>query len=141
MAQLVGLFTGDGPRQVLMKKDHYAFDMVFLFVVLLIDRTIGCEPSYDLTLTNVEYTDILHKALVGHEKVRWVERKFSELRSETEEFTRAVRRVTGPHCTSGLYTLNFHLLKPLVKTSEKFRSMSFTDAEPFEHFNVLIKQS
>lgn len=30
IAQLDGLFTEDGVRKVLEKKDHYAIDMVFL---------------------------------------------------------------------------------------------------------------
>lgn len=37
--------------------------------------------------------------------------------------------------------VEFHLLVHLVENLGRFESLNFTDAAPFENFNVLIKQS
>lgn len=48
-AQMNGLFTGDGLREMLEKKKHYAADMIFPIVASLNDRKTEFVPSSDLT--------------------------------------------------------------------------------------------
>lgn len=63
------------------------------------------------------------------------------LRSEIEEFKRVAERVIPSHCSFGLCTLKFHLLHHLIEDLGSFRKIASTDARPFEHLNVLIRQS
>lgn len=84
-------------------KDHYAIDMVFLFVALFTDRSNGSEANCDLTRVNVQYIDTENKMVVDRREVRRVERELVQLRSEIEDLKRAVRKAFAPHCTSGLY--------------------------------------
>lgn len=60
------------------------------------------------------------------------------LRSEIEELQRIVEKGSASHCLFGLCTLRFPLLDHLVEHLERFGNIPFTDAKPFEHFNVLI---
>lgn len=63
------------------------------------------------------------------------------LRSEITELKRVFEGEFASQCVSSLYTLKFHLLNHFLDDLERFESLSFTDAAPFEHFEVLLKQS
>lgn len=139
--QLNGLFTADGLRGMLEGKDYYAVDMVFPFVAAFIDRSLGFEEKCELTRMNVLYIEIINKVLVDHRDRRWREGELLRLRGEIREFKSVVEGAFASHCPSGLYTLKYHLLDHLVEDLERFGSISFMDAGPFEHFNVVIKQS
>lgn len=72
--------------------------------------------------------------------MQWVVKELSTLRFEIKNLKRFVQNSFAPHRTSGLCTLKHHLVDQLVEGLERFKSMSFTDAASFEHFNVQIKQ-
>lgn len=65
-AQLNRLLTGNGLRGMLRSKIHYADDMVFSFVALFTDKSIGFEANFDRTRMNVQRTYIVNKVLVNH---------------------------------------------------------------------------
>lgn len=50
--------------------NHYAFDMVFVFVASFAKRSIGFEASSDLIPLSLQYTDIVNKVLVDCTEVR-----------------------------------------------------------------------
>lgn len=52
-----------------------------------------------------------------------------------------VEKKFAPHCSSGLFTLKFHPLGHVVEDLSKFGGLSFVDAGPFEHINVLVNRS
>lgn len=101
-AVLKGLLTGIDRRRMLKGKDQNAVNMVFLFEELFIDRGIGFKENCDLTGIIVQYTDIVNKVLVYCMEVQWIEKKPSELRSETEElnviFEEYLRRIAHLGC-------------------------------------------
>lgn len=50
-------------------------------------------------------------------------------------------QVFGPHFPTGLNTQRFYLLDHRCEDLQKVQSMSYTDASPVEHFNVVVKKS
>lgn len=62
------------------------------------------------------------------------------VRSKIERGKHDFWREYASHCPFSLSTFKFLLLDHLVEYLEKFESLFFTDATPFEHFNLLIKQ-
>lgn len=105
------------------------------------DRSIRFEANCDLTRINIQNVNILKMVLADHRAVQWVEGKLSALRYEIGAFKRAVQRIFAPHCSSGLHTLKFHLLDPLVENLERLGSMSFPNTVPFENCKGQAKQS
>lgn len=47
----------------------------------------------------------------------------------------------GQHCSSGVFTMKFHLLRHFLHDLERFVSFSSMDAGPSEHFSMLMKKS
>lgn len=139
-AQLTGLFTGDRLRGLLEAKNYYAMAMVFLLTASFIVKSSGFEERCDLTRVSAQYSRIVNKVLVDKRNELWTDGQLKVLRSEIEDLKRVVERVFGSHCPSGLYVIGPHLLHHLVEDSERFGSPFFTDAGPFEHFNVLVRQ-
>lgn len=104
------------------------------------DGSIGFEANRELARVRVQYTDIVNMVLVDHREVHWVESELFRLRFESEEFECDVQRLFAPHCTSGLYTLEFHCLDHRAENLRRSGGISFMEAAAFEHFNVLIEQ-
>lgn len=47
-AQLSGLFTGDGLRKMLERKDCFVVDIVFSFVPSFVDKPVRFEAEFGL---------------------------------------------------------------------------------------------
>lgn len=62
------------------------------------------------------------------------------LRSEIRKVKSVVAKTVAPHCLSGFFTLNFHLLRYLLDDLERFRSLSSMVVGLVENLNVLIKK-
>lgn len=54
IAEMNGLCTGDGLQEMLEGRDHYALDMVFSFVAIFSDKSVGFETKCDLTRTSAQ---------------------------------------------------------------------------------------
>lgn len=78
---------------------------------------------------------------MGHKDVCCGKREPSTLRSEVAGFKNTVNRVFESHWSSGLYTLKLCLPDNLGDSLKRFRSLMYTNAGTFEHFNLLLKQS
>lgn len=126
---------------MLEEKNHYAVDMVFPFVASYIDRSIGLETTCDLIGMNGQYTDSVNRVLADHWEMQWVLKKLPRHLSEIKGFKRIAQKASAPQCASRSYTSKPHLLDLSVKDLKRFGNMLFTDAELFEHLNVLTEQS
>lgn len=62
-------------------------------------------------------------------------------RSEIWKLKIVVGKTFAPYYSSGLFMLELLLLEHLADSLERFGSLLFMDAGPFEHFDVLMKKS
>lgn len=107
--------------------------MVFPFVASFTSTSVGLEASFDLRRMTMQYIGFMVMVLAGHREMRRVERKFSRLRAETEEFKCILKSVSAPYCPSGLFTSNVHLLDHQVENLERCGRIYFAGAALFEH--------
>lgn len=119
---------------------YYACDKLFPFVAVFIHSGLGFVKTRKLTRTNVLYTLIMNKMLFDHRNWAWVEVELIRLQLEIWKFKSDVQKIFAPHYSYGLLTLKFYLLHSHVDDFGRFGSFSFMEAEPFEHFGVLIKK-
>lgn len=134
------MFTGEGLRGMTERKNYYAVDTVLPFVAAFIDERLGFVERCGLTQMHVFYTEIMIKVLFGQKSGAWVEDELARLRAKIRKLKSVVEKIFSPHCSSRLFTLRFHLLEHAVHYLGRFGSLSFIDARPFKHFNVLIKK-
>lgn len=60
-------------------------------------------------------------------------------RSDIKKFRRAMERLIVLHCQIDLYILKFHLPGHPAADLERFRSISYTEAQALERLNVLSR--
>lgn len=123
------------------KRNYHDVDTVLLFVASFIYRSPGFVEKGDFTRMNVVYSKRISKLLFDKIGEVWTAGELARFWSEISKIKTVAERTFRPHRSSGLLTLRFHLLDHVGDGLERFGSLSFTDAAPAEHFNVLIKQS
>lgn len=116
-------------------------DIVFSFTASHAENSCGFEEQCKRPGMVVQYSSIFGKVLVDFRDESWVDGKLVALRFGFGEFLGTFERLLALPCPFGSHTLEFHVLDRLVEDLERFESIPTTDARPFEHFSVLIKQS
>lgn len=111
------------------------------FVAAFIDGIVGFEQQCEVTRMNMQYGEMISKVLVDHGEVGLEKKELSSLRPEIAEFKLVVEEVFYLRCLSCLYTLSCNSLDHPVDNLEGFEYSSHADAEAFEDFSELIKQS
>lgn len=96
-AQLSGLFTEDGLREMTKSRISYAADMRLPYDAPGIDGCLGFMERCELTRMNLFYTEVANSLLSDHSREAWTARKLASLRSEISKLKNAVERATGPH--------------------------------------------
>ena len=136
---LNGFFLETGVRGMLEGKDYRNVDFVFPFVAAFIDR-ITQESNGDLTTIHVLYSELLrHLSSVVYNK-GLTKSRLQTLRTLVQSLKKNSNDFFSRFVEKGLYTLKFHLLDHLPEDIEKYASLSFTDASPFEQYNAVLKQ-
>ena len=136
---LNGLFLETGIRGMLEGKDYRNVDFVFPFIAAFIDR-ITQETKADLTSIHVLYSDLLHHLSVEVDNKGLNKPRLERLRKLVQSLKKSSSEFFSRFVDKGLYTLKFHLLDHLPEDIEKYASLSFTDASPFEQYNAVLKQ-
>lgn len=115
--------------------------MAFSFTAFFNDKSLHFEERCKLTRMSVQYIKILNKVLVDHSDEIWNKGELMTLRSEIEEVKRVAVRILASNCSTGLYSIKFHPWNHLMEELQELETIYFTDATPYEHFNVLTKHS
>lgn len=139
--QLNGLFLHSGVRGMLEGKDYRNVDKVFPFVMAFVDRVLGHTTSCPLTNIAVLYSEIRLVHLHQYAHAGCSAKDISILKQKIDSLKECTIQLFKDHCDHGLFTLKFHLLSHLVNDLERFSSLDFLSASPYEQFNRLIKQS
>lgn len=63
------------------------------------------------------------------------------LNSRISRFQKNVGDIFADNCSTGLFTLKFHLLHHIVEDLRRFGTLSVLDASPLKYYNVHIKTS
>jgi len=104
--------------------------------------TVGWGSTTQLrSRTYMSNTEIVNQLLSNNYSTGCSTRKMEELMVSIHTFKSAVWRLFGPHCENGLNTLKFHLLDHLVDELARFGTVLVLSASPYEHFNLIVKQS
>ena len=140
-SQLNGIFVQDGLRGMLEGKDYRTLDMFFPFIFGYVDSWLGYAEDAPLTKIHVMYTDLVNRLMSNNNGNGWSTGELQDLRSAVHLFKEHVWTLFGPHCDRGLNTLKFHLLDHLVDDLERFGTIHVLNASPYEHFNLIVKQS
>lgn len=78
---------------------------------------------------------------MGWGKSSWSGVELQVLNSETNHFGKIVGHTFAKHCSTGLFTLNFHLLDYPLEDLRKLDTLSDLDTPSFEHYTVHIRTS
>lgn len=140
-AHLSGLLTEHKQQEGMDERSYYAVDKVVLFVASFVDRSFGFVERCSWKRVNVFYAKKVKKLLFDHNGEAWAAEERAGLRLETLRLNTDLERLFTPHCLSGLYALSFYLSDHVVEDLERFESLSFTVAAPFEHYNLFSKQT
>lgn len=140
-SQLNGIFVQDGLRGMLEGKDYRTLDCFFPFIFAYVDSWLGYSEEAPLTKIHVLYTDLVNRLMSDNYSNGWSDAELQDLRSTVLTFKKQVWSLFGPHCDRGLNTLKFHLLDHLVDDLQRFGTVRVLSASPYEHYNVVIKQS
>jgi len=136
---LNGLFMENGIRGMLEGKDYKTVDYVFPFIAAFIDR-ITQEQDGKLSSIHILYSELLQHLFVEIDRYGLTEKKLSVLRNKVSTLKEKASSFFSKYVERGLYTLKFHLLDHLVDDIEKYSSLAYLDAGPYEHYNAVIKQ-
>lgn len=125
-AQLTGLFTKDGVR-----------DMIDGSTYCLLDTVIpGSAESCDSIWMNLLCTEMNSRVLPNSRRGGWEESKLKKLRSEFWMFKSSIEKIVQSHRSSGMFTLSFDALYHLGDDLERFGSLCCIETEPLRRFNV-----
>lgn len=138
---LNGLFGNDGLRGMLEGKNYRSVDLVFPFLMGFLDRVLGFQETPTLTKMHTTYTDLMVHCLHDAQTTGWTAKSILTVAENITSMKKMIVSQYGPHSTTGLYTLKFHLLDHLPEDISRFGSLSMLDASPYEHFNTVIKNA
>lgn len=77
-----GIVTRERLRGMMDGRNCYAVDVVSLFAVAFISRSLGFVERYDLTRMKMLYTEKFNKFILGHQGGARVESETVRLQSE-----------------------------------------------------------
>lgn len=123
------------------KRDYNDAGYVFPSAAAFSDKSLGFIDRFDFNRMNSSNTDIVTAVLLDRRDGRWVRNELATLFSLTSKFKNDVAKLIAPRCSRGLLPLKPLSLKQFADDFGSFGSFLFTDAEPFEHFNVNVKMS
>ena len=139
--QLNGIFLATGIRGMLEGKDFKNLDYVFPFIAAYVDRFRDKPNDPSLTVINAMYSDLLFKLFHTVQLYGMSQSDLKEIESHVCELKKKAKEVFSPIVQRGLYTLKFHLLDHLVTDLERYTSLDFLDASPYEYYNTHIKKA
>lgn len=135
------LFTTYFLRAILKGKDYCTLDMVFPFVAAFIYCATGLVEQAPKTRLHTMCSDLL-STLTGYDSNGMAEDvRLGQLRRHIKDFKLLLKAILHQNCTTGLYSLNFHLLYLVVEDPEHFGCLQGLDASPSERPNVHLKQA
>lgn len=80
---------------------------------------------------------MVSKALFDRRERAWVVGELVRLQSKISKAKSVFEKTFALHCSSGLFKLKSQHLNHFVDEPGRFESLSFTDGEPFQHFEGL----
>lgn len=104
-----GIFVNSGIRGMLEGKDYRSVNTVFPIMSIYSDRVVWFQGSPNLTEAHAMSTTLMNKVMPQNNCREWSARNVKRLWETVRCFKRAVVELFPPVCTSGLFTILFHV--------------------------------